>query len=205
MSIRHLTSVLQNLPPGPIKSEMRDEVVRLLSNCWEEFQGSGDTKMQPGKIVRDAGPVDLTWHAPLLLFTTERHGGLVQGSTRAEKQRWEADVKNRTVHAMSAGYRQVYPTAKPFTSQESGALADKVCALVREGPGSASPWVAQRIFIWKRENELEVKHGALIPSARFQQTTSDRRKQFRRDLETRMKTIGWTLSKVGRTLHFKKG
>ena len=181
---------------------MRAIVIGLVAEGWGELYGSGATRMGSWKIVRNEGPSELTWDPPVLSFTIERHGGLVCGSSRAERERWYVDLKERTAQQASAGFKQIHPPAPAFTSKESRARADEVCAAVREGPNSASPLLAREIVAWKSENEVVVKGAALVPSAQYKQTTSGRRKQFRRDLESKLQEIGWKRREEGPTLNF---
>jgi hypothetical protein len=112
------------------------------------------------------------------------------------------DLKERTAQEASAGFKQIHPPAPAFTSKESRARADEVCAAVREGPNSASPLVARGIVAWKSENEVVVKGAALIPSAQYKQTTIGRRKRFQCDLVSKMQEIGWKRREGGPTLKF---
>jgi hypothetical protein len=196
---------LQNLPGGPISAEKRDTVLNLLKDCWGEFTGSADTKMGSWKVVRDGGPVDLTWSPPVLSFTIDRHGSLVLGSTRAEKQHWDLDLEKRTAHAETAGHRQIHRPASPFSTKQMAAIADQVCSTVQEGPDSTSDYKIRGIVIWTGSDQIDIRHGVLIPDAGYQQTTSGRRKRFRAILESKMNAFGWKFDNVGRTLTFKRG
>ena len=77
-----------------------NQVFELVETVWDKFEGSGQTKMDVGKIGRDDGPKDLTWDPPDLSFTIDRHGGTVMGSTRAERQTWT--LKSRNDYSNSA-------------------------------------------------------------------------------------------------------
>jgi hypothetical protein len=202
--ISEMLQYLQNLPSGPIPAEKRGMVLKLIADSWEEFTGSADTKMGSWKVVRDKGPVDLTWSPPVLSFTIERHGSLVRGSSRAEKQCWQLDLEKRTAHEAKVGFRQIHRPASPFSTEQMAVIANQVCRTVQEGPNSSSEYKINGIVIWKGSDEVDVKHGVLIPAAAYQQTTSGRRKRFRAVLEQKMKAIGWKLDKVGRTLMFNK-
>src|ERR1700677_2636027 len=67
------------LPLGPV-SETTD-LERLLSACWDEL-GGANGGMEGHKLLGRMGEVE--WTRPILSFTTERHGGTVMGSSRAE-------------------------------------------------------------------------------------------------------------------------
>ena len=92
-TIKELTALLQDIPSGPLKSETRAQVLDMLSDCWAEFDGSADSKMESYKIERDGGAKDLGWEPPVLTFVIVRHGGTVLGSTRGEKQHWSVNLK----------------------------------------------------------------------------------------------------------------
>jgi hypothetical protein len=203
--LNDLANLLQAFAAGPVPSEQRSEVLKLLAGCWNEFAGATETKMQSWKLIRDSGAEDLIWDPPVLSFTVERHGGLVLGSSRAEKQQWDANIATRTASTRSVGYRQVRPAAPRVSSKKIGAIADEVCAAVKEGANSASPLVAHGVIVWESENRVSIKHGTLIPPADYQQTTSGRRRRFRCVLESKMKSMGWNLISVSRTMVFQKG
>jgi hypothetical protein len=60
------------------------------------------------------------------------------------------------------------------------------------------------ILVWKSDDEIEVKHGRLVPGGGYQQTVAGRRRRFRKQLTERMQTIGWGLSNVRRSMIFRK-
>ena len=202
--VRHLREYLERLPAGSIPREQYTELFALLASCWDEFRGVSDTKMGWWKVVRDGGPRDLMWHPPVLSFTIERHGSLVLGSTRAEKQQWSLNLENRTGSADTVGHRQVHQPAPPVRTSEMAAMAEKVCSEIQEGPGSNSDYTSRGIIAWVSPGQVDIKHGALVPPAAFQQTTSGRRKRFRSILESKMQVIGWKLDRVERTMTFRR-
>jgi hypothetical protein len=200
MTIHKLIDFLKDVSPGTIPTNLNGELFQLVVATLHEFSGSAETRMEPWKISRDAGPEDVTWSPPLLSFTIERHGGTVLGSTRAEKQRWTLNLESRTADYSQIGFRQLYPKAPKLDVR---GLADEVCKAVREGPSSTSRHISGGVIVWENDDELTVFHGKII-GGRYQRTVSDRRKRFRADLETKMKMIGWEFTSVGRGLKFKK-
>jgi hypothetical protein len=152
------------------------------------------------KIQRDDGPEDVTWDPPCLSFTILRHGGIEMGSSRAERQLWTLNLDRRTADQMRIGHRQLRPNAQKLDVK---LLADNVCTVVREGPGSASRLVSGGVVVWKNAAELTVFHGKIVGGA-YERTVSGRRKRFRADLMTKMGVIGWEFVSAGRGLTFRK-
>ena len=66
-----------------------DALVGLLQGCWHELDGSGDTKMNAGKLDRIE---QVRWEPPVLSFVIERHGALAFRSIYAELHQWEVDL-----------------------------------------------------------------------------------------------------------------
>jgi hypothetical protein len=58
------------------------ELVNLLAAAWDDLSIARGSGMEPDKLYDRMEKVH--WEPPLLLFVIERHGGTVQGSTRAE-------------------------------------------------------------------------------------------------------------------------
>jgi hypothetical protein len=202
MPIQKLAALLQNVPAGLVPDGISAAVLNALADCWTEFRGSTDTKMEFWKVVRDGGPKDLTWNQPILSFTIERHGAMVLGSSRAAKQHWLVDIAEKSADSETIGYRQLYPSARRVDVK---AIATSICEDVQKGPDSGSTLISRGILIWKTNNEIEIKHGKLIPNNGYMQTISGRRQRFRADLKIKMGTIGWSLVKEGRSLSYKKG
>ena len=60
-----------------------------------------------------------------------------------------------------------------------GAAAARVCEAVQQGPSSDCDLVKLGILVWKSDDEIEVKHGRLVPGEGYQQTVTvtDRRRR----------------------------
>jgi hypothetical protein len=173
--LRSLLEELRNTPHGAIEGHAKYKVMHLLANCWDELEGAGETAMQARKLDRAE---DVSWNPPVLSFTIERHGATVLGSSRAELHRWSVDMHERTARCEPGRYRQLRPTAP---------------RLVKLG-----------ILVWKSDDEIEVKHGRLVPGGGYQQTVAGRRRRFRKQLTERRQTIGWGLLSVQRSMTFRK-
>src|SRR5262245_1636203 len=123
----------------------------------------------------------------------ERHGATVLGSTRAELHRWSVDMHQQTARCEQGSYRQLLPTAPRLDVKP---IAARVCEAVQQGPASDCDLVKSGILVWKSDEEVEVKHGRLVPGGGYQQTVEGRRKRFRKQLRERMQIIGWGLLSV---------
>jgi hypothetical protein len=196
-----LVALFETMPSGPLVGEPRVKVLELLKECWFEFTGSTDSKMEFWKVQRDEGPTDMIWDPPVLTFVVERHGSTVLGSTRAEKQQWNLNLENKTANHCTIGFRQLYSKAPALKVKPIAAL---VYEAVRQGPDSNSDLISRDILVWKDPHTIVIRHGILIPNDGYQMTISGRRKRFRAELELRMAAIGWELVGLGRSLTFKK-
>ena len=68
--------------PDSIPPEHVREVEMLLADCWDRLSGGRREGMRGYKLV--GRTEDMSWWPPTLTFGLERHGALVNGSTRAE-------------------------------------------------------------------------------------------------------------------------
>jgi hypothetical protein len=189
---------LKNIPGGLIGPKMHEEVMKLLACCWPELKGAAGTSMTAEKLHRAE---DLSWDPPVLTFTIERHGATVLGSTRAELQEWAIDLKRGTARVSSRGYRQLTSRTK---SLDVKPIAAMVCDAVKGGRTSDSELVKSGILLWKGDNHVSVRHGALIPNEGFQQATAGRRRRFRHEVTQLMRQIGWELIALKQRMEFKK-
>jgi hypothetical protein len=196
-----LAAQLQNLPAGLVSNDAESNIASLLEDCWHELEGAEVSKMEDRKLLRDDGPQEMTWSPPKLSFIIERHGGMVQGSTRAEKQKWNLDIEKKTVYQSIVGFRQVHPRASTLNVK---LIAEEVCKAVQEGPHSKSELTVSGKLVWKGDGHLVIKHGKIIPNEGFQQTIAGRRKRFRTDLQRELDALGWKLMKTGPSLTFKR-
>jgi hypothetical protein len=121
-----LEEMLAALPPGPISEDTKLD--KALATCWDGFRGSGEGGMKDDKLLGRMENVQ--WQSPILKFTIERHGGKVNGSTRAELQQWEINLDNRTACIVKEGHRQLQ-TMAPRVSVK--AIAEEVVSLILNG------------------------------------------------------------------------
>jgi hypothetical protein len=111
-SVKPLMGELENVPPGPIQGQDKNNVIALLAKCWQDLRGADETSMEGWKLNRAE---KLSWDPPILSFTIERHGQTLDGSGRADLHHWEVDLHQGTADCMPAGHRQLTPIAKNST------------------------------------------------------------------------------------------
>ena len=115
-------------PPGPIAET--SGIDKLLFACWNAFAGSDAQATAAEKLV--GRMEDMSWNPPVLTFRIERHGGTVQGSTRAEMHRWEVNVDKLTATCHRDGHRQLEPMSSKFMA---GPCADQIVETILAGAG----------------------------------------------------------------------
>jgi len=123
----------------------------------------------------------MAWQPPMLTFTIERHGGTVNGSSRAELQHWQVDTAAWTAEIITSGHRQLRPAAKRLDVQP---LAEAVANAILNDEDSP---VLKKL----PDGRIKVLISSVIPDNSFQQTTTSRRKRFRKALETLLSGSGW--------------
>ncbi|WP_395745665.1 hypothetical protein [Prosthecobacter sp.] len=173
-----LKDFLMGLAPGAQLDVA--EVEFLLAEAWRSLRGSRGGGMQAQKIRgRTEG---LSWEPPLLSFEIERHGGTVNGSTRAEMQRWCVDVVANTAEIVSTRKRQLHAMAARVNVKGPAAVIAE--AILKNQENAAL----------KRypDGRVKVLISSLFPHGDdFKQTVSGRRKRFRAALEGVIKEQGW--------------
>jgi hypothetical protein len=193
-----LLDELKHIPAGPIEAAACKKIIKLLQACWSELKGARDTSMTAWKLDRAEG---LSWDPPCLTFYLERHGSTVLGSTRAELHQWTVDLDRKTAQCVQGSYRQLMPTAPRLLVKRT---AREVFDAVQQGPTSACELVKNRTIVWTGDNQISIRHGAVISGRGYAQTVASRRRRFRDELERLMKGIGWELVDVKRTMEFWK-
>jgi hypothetical protein len=173
-----LREYLCELPAGMIDDKSR--LIALLSECWDDFEGASAEATSVEKLRR-AESVD--WNPPLLTFVIERHGGTVQGSTRAQLHRWTIDL-NRITASCDPSYssRQLYSRDAPLRIEP---LVSEVTEhIIGRHESEKLKWLSDgstvRILVTKFIN------------GQFQQTEQSRRQRFRKALDRRLQAAGWT-------------
>jgi hypothetical protein len=181
--VERLRTILDGTPPGTIPEAAASMVESYLAGCWEELAGSGDGGMVGSKLRQRTE--QLAWNPPLLTFRIERHGGTVNGSSRADLQYWEIDIDGAKASIITGGKRQLSPMDKRINAQQ---LATEVAAIIRDGREDAR-------VSWRGRSAV-VRTGAVIPATN-KQTTAARRKRFSTELEKVLLADGWKRSGTG--------
>jgi hypothetical protein len=197
-SVQHLQNALRDIPRGTLNNDEAALINNLLSQCWHELEGAGETSMAAYKLGRAE---QLSWCPPCLSFTIERHGATVQGSTRGTLQRWTANLETLQVTYEEGGHRQLYPTAARLDVRP---IAQRILTAVQKGRGSDSEFVRNRTLVWKDANTLVMEPGRLLLADGYKQTIDGRRKRLRTELLTRVGELGWRLERGGRFMLFKR-
>jgi hypothetical protein len=196
-TIQKLRAALHGVQQGKIENTEAGSVIALLAECWNLLEGASEESMSELKLHRAE---QLSWNPPVLSFTMERHGATVLGSKRAELQNWAVNLDTGTADCTEGGYRQLI-RATPELDVTS--IVARVCEAVQEGPGQCA-LVKEGILVWHGEQQVEIKHGRLIPDIGFQQTVAGRRRRFRQKLTDGLSELGWQLRSVRRSMIFQR-
>ena len=98
------------------------EALAFVANHFDEFNGP-DEALASHKLRRAE---QLKLEGEILTFVIERHGGTVQGSTRAELQEWTFNLEDLTSSMAVIGFRQIKAVAKSFGREDALELAREV-------------------------------------------------------------------------------
>lgn len=176
--MEQLLEFLRTAPPGDLPAD--SGLDRILTDCWEIFDGSDLGGMEPYKLCGRMEQV--RWTPPLLSFAIERHGGTVCGSTRAELQFWELDIERRTARIAKTRYRQLAPMAQRLSMRP---LAEEIAALI------ASRQDDPRLR-WLDESSVRVLASKVVPvDSGYKRTVESRRKRFVEFLAELLRPLGW--------------
>ena len=175
--IDNLHDLLANIPPGPVGNTT--DLERLLADCWPEFKGD-DGGMEGWKLL--GRMEEVVWKLPILSFAIERHGGTAMGSSRAELQHWELDIRQRTAHIVKHGHRQLGPMAKRIYIKP---LLDKILEAIRTGSESD--------YVWQDEDgSVAVRTTSIFPTgSAVRMTLEGRRKRLRDAVARALLKEGW--------------
>lgn len=172
-----LKSFLATLPSGLVSNTT--QLNELLADAWLTLSGADDGGMESYKIFNRTE--SLSWHPPYLTFTIERHGGTVNGSTRAELQDWRVDISSWSAGITSTRRRQLRPTQQRLNvSDYVRELAEAILHNRESSSLKRYP-----------DGRVKVLIGTIIPDDGFKQTIAGRRKRFRIALEKQISVHGW--------------
>jgi hypothetical protein len=183
-AIGTLHSFLNELPSGETKLSDENNLLQLLADAWRLLKGSNDQNTDSTKIYRAES---VCWSPPILSFKLERHGGTVNGSSRAPVHHWEVDVEQGTANIVDERRRQLYPQSPRMdTKLRAKEVADRILNAIDH---PTLEWNSDRTYVILKISEI-------IPEG-YAQTTTARRKRFNKQLETIMIEQGWVRRNKG--------
>jgi len=174
-----LRQFLATLPTGPVPPERQPELVQLLADCWDLFDGSDQEAMESYKLERMEAPY---WNPPILTFTIERHGATVMGSTRAELQDWVIDLERKVADCQVIGHRQV---SRRQAAVDVKPIADELVGLIISGSRD------ERLQ-WSTGGSIQVLSSRIFPwLSAPKQTVEGRRSRLCNAIEECLAPHGW--------------
>lgn len=181
-NLEKLRGWLMQQSPGPISDESAIE--KLLKSAWDELEGSDDQSTTASKLCGRVEELSLA--PPILTFIIERHGGTVHGSSRANLHQWTVDVEHGTAKCNPKfSYRQIRKTAPRLNVEP---IAQEIAELIlKEEDDSRLTWDSDK-------QTVRVEVGQVIGGTN-DQTITNRRKRFRKALESILAKHGWVPAK----------
>jgi len=180
--MKQLNDYLASLNSGKISNST--ELEDVLAECWDEFDGSDANKMAGYKLHGRMENID--WNPPVLSFIIERHGGTVQGSSRAEVFEWNINIDDKKAICGNVGNRQLKPMQPKLDVLP---MAQEVVQLI----------IVRQIderLIWKEDGSVRIQIGKILPEdSAAKRTIAGRRKRFRKIVDELLANAGW--QKVG--------
>jgi len=161
-----------------------------LEDAWSSLSGSLDKSTSADKLYRAE---NVAWTPPVLTFTLERHGGTVNGSSRAELHHWEVNTETGVAAIVKVGRRQLSPMDSRLN----------VAALARATRERIVVGEKHESLKWVDDTYVLVVIGNIIPTT-YAQTTSGRRKRFRAALDKEMAEAGWQRADQGSRCGYKR-
>lgn len=174
--MQKLIEYLNSLQPGEI--QVNEQLERLVWDCWEDFKGSDETKMEGYKILHRMETA--FWKPPIFSFTIERHGATTGGSIWAEVQRWEFNLVSKEADCEDVGRRMVH---KMDARLNVLPIAQEVADLVLNHK-------EDKRLKWHKTGTVTIRTGEIIPMTN-KQTTEGRRKRFNKALTEILAEFGW--------------
>lgn len=182
MAIKELDQLrgfLESQPAGLLTDGVSSEVINMLMDIWGLLPNSDAHKTSADKLSRAE---EFRWKPPILSFSLERHGGTVQGSTRAEIHRWTLNLESGDLNCDSSRFRQVIPRDRPL---KVGPIAQEVAQAILTRDAS------DKRLRWKNDHLVYLNMGEIIPNDRLERTITGRRKRFRKALNDILKPTRW--------------
>jgi hypothetical protein len=192
-----LIRTLNEVSDGELNEDVASRLSKLLTSCWASFDGSSETSMAAHKL--DGRAHRFRWKSPILTFEIDRHGGTVNGSTRADRQEWTIDVEKRTARAEKIDFRQLTARAPSFKAEPVVSdFMNVISQRLTTPPGWNLKWIS--------DDEIRVVVRSLLPDPYgFKQTIEGRAKRLRKRLIDEMASNGWQVaSRSGPYLVFRR-
>ena len=112
----------------------------------------------------------------------ERHGGTVQGSSRAERHLWTVNLTTRAATCKRIGHRQLRPMAKKLDVRP---VAEAIVQLILAG-------APDERLKWNVAGDVRVQIGKILPAeSAATQTVTARRKRLRTAIDELLEEAGW--------------
>ena len=179
--MNELKLYLSNQKAGPLKNTV--DLETRLAAVWHEIVGYGDGGMAGHKLI--GRMEDVRWDDPVLKFKIERHGGTVNGSTRAEIQHWKVDLNDKAASIMATSHRQLYSMADRITKKDMAGLVEEIVTIV-------VTHAEDERLRWKKDGSVHIIISKIFPdSSGFKQTVQSRRKRFRTALTDALNEKDW--------------
>jgi len=176
--MNELCKYFKDQKPGEIVNKA--ELESLLCVYWGKLDNSLEPGMTGDKLI--GRTENVFWDPPILRFSIERHGGYVQGSTRAEIQKWEVNIDQQSAEFVKSNYRQIKRMQPRLDIKK---LASEIADLITNKERD------ERLK-WIDEKSVRVLIGNIIPSdSAIKQTVEGRRKRFRQELNKLLKEQDW--------------
>jgi len=185
-NLDNLRSYLADVSAGAISAVAPLE--KLLAQAWDELKGGDKGGMAACKLL--GRTEEMSWDPPVLTFNLERHGGTVQGSTRAEIQSWTIDIATGTASVAGGGRRQLRPMDTPWKAEPlARELAQLIISEQKDDPR----------LTWNQKGHVQLAVGKIVPGSN-KQTREGRGRRLRAALIAELRPHGW--EKVAK--HFEK-
>lgn len=175
--MNQLQDLLAEFMPGPIANDLGLD--SALAACWNRLNGHNDGGMRDYKLLGRMENIE--WQPMILTFTIERHGGTMQGSTRAELQHWEVNLTKYTARIVKEGHRQLTPMASRMSIKS---LAAEITGLIVNGEDD------ERIS-WQDDGTVKIVLSKCVSSEGFKRTVEGRRKRLVEYVGEQLVEHGW--------------
>ncbi|GAB1482883.1 hypothetical protein MASR2M78_16990 [Treponema sp.] len=169
-SISRLQIALSTVPDGSI-IENRETILTLLTKAWNSIQGTEQTSLFAEKLWRIE---ELEKKEGKLYFQIERHGGTVNGSSRASLYSWEIDLASGKAIITKETFRQLSKAEKrldvrPIAQELANSIISK----------QDNPYLH-----WNSEKtSCKILISEVIPATNMQ-TTMARRRRLRSEINS---------------------